>query len=146
MQKQINFLIYFALIAVIIYGYFQLQKYESLLKVLPKENLKLENKENYKNLQKKIDVLEAENKLLKDQVFQLENQQFLFNTNKIDDGKYKLEENLKFEDKTKELKNELEDSQKLKEQEESYNLKPSIEFNQDKKTIDGIKLEVETKF
>lgn len=152
MQKTINLLVYFALIAIIVYGYTQLQKYKSLSETLlettqnkkeqkpTKEIKKIDNDK----FQEKINALEKENKQLKEQIFQLEKQEYLFNSNKTPSKEYKLEENLKFKDETKELKKEINESDELKD--DDYKISPSIDFNRDTKTIDGVKLEVETKF
>ncbi len=144
MQYKIRVYLLLALIIALAFSYYQGQKYESLSNLLFDENTQLKQKlETLKanDLNKKIKTLEEENKALKEQIFQLERQEFLFKSN--EQPKYNLEESLKFQDDTK-----GKDIKPLKEdkKEEEYIITPSVDIDTEKKEIDGLKLKIETKF
>ena len=76
MQNIIKILFLIALIFLLSFFYYQNQKSKSTINILTKENLELKKSEKT-DLVNKIKILKDENRLLKDQIFQLEKEQFL---------------------------------------------------------------------
>lgn len=144
MQYRVISYILFALIIVLLsYCYFFQNR--SNEKVITSKHSDIKTTKSL--LENKIKQLELENKLLKDQVFQLEKQQYLFKSTplEIDKEKYNLEENLKFKNEDEKLKENIEELNDIN-KDEDYKINPSIDFNQETRSIDGVKIEVETKF
>lgn len=143
MQYKIRLIVLIALITTLIFAFFQIDEYKVLVNKLFDENKGLQDQLSKDTLLKKVKMLEKENKLLKDQLYRLENQQFIFN--KSNQMKNYKQDDKKFKDDTKDiLKKNLQEFEEEK-KEEGVSVTPSFDYNKEKGDI-GVKLQVETTF
>ncbi len=143
MQYKIRLIVLIALITALIFAFFQIDEYKSLSNKLFDQNKDLQDQLTNDTLLKKVKILEKENKLLKDQLYRLENQQFIFNkSNQMKN--YKLDDK-KFKDDTKDILKENLQEFEEETKEEGVSVTPSFDYNKEKGDI-GVKLQVETTF